>query len=167
MSKKIFTQITLAFMLFFSLAAFNAQGQATPTIQTDLLDYPPGSTAIITGTGFTPGETVTLQVLHIDAGVDSLGTDPQHHQPWNVIADVSGNISTTWLVPIDGDALGATFKLTAEGGSSSLHAEWVFTDANTKLSNPSPTTAVFGSIINVSSTLTQQGNNGIDRKAHV
>ena len=127
MSKKIFTQITLAFMLFFSLSAFNAQGQATPTIKTDLLDYPPGSTAIITGTGFQPGETVTLQVLHVDG--DSLGTDPQYHQPFTAIADGDGNVSFTWFVPNDGDALGANFKLTADGQSSGRYAEWFFTDA--------------------------------------
>ena len=128
MSKKIFTQLTLAFVLFFSLGAFNAQGQATPTIKTDLLDYPPGSTAIITGTGFQPNETVTLQVLHVDG--DSLGTDPQYHQPFTAIADGDGNVSSTWFVPNDGDALGANFKLTADGQSSGRYAEWFFTDGN-------------------------------------
>lgn len=116
MSKQIFTRLTLAFILFLSLAAFKVQGQAT--IQTDLLDYPPGSTAIITGTGFQPGETVTLQVLHTVG--DSLGTDPQYHQPFTAIADGSGNITSTWWVPNDADALGATFKLKANGQLSGL-----------------------------------------------
>jgi uncharacterized Zn-binding protein involved in type VI secretion len=124
MSQKFITRITLAFVLFLSLAAFKVQGQAT--IKTDLLDYPPGSTAIITGTGFQPGETVTLQVVHVDG--DSLGTDEQYHQPFTTIADGSGNVSTAWWVPDDGDALGASFKLTANGQSSGLYAEWFFTD---------------------------------------
>jgi hypothetical protein len=126
MSKLIFTRLTLAFMLFLTLGAFKAQGQAT--IKTDLLDYPPGPTAIITGTGFQAGETVTLQVLHDPTGGDD-ATDPSH-QPWTVVADGSGNVSSTWTVPSDADELGATLKLTAIGGSSGLHAEWVFTDAD-------------------------------------
>ena len=114
MSKQIFTRLTLAFILFLSLPAFKVQGQAT--IQTDLLDYPPGSTAIITGTGFQPGEIVTLQVVHVDG--DSLGTDPQYHQPFTAVADDSGNVASTWFVPNDGDALGANFKLTADQDST-------------------------------------------------
>ena len=35
------------------------------TVTTDKQDYPPGSTATITGENFEPGETVELQVLHI------------------------------------------------------------------------------------------------------
>ncbi|MEO5651110.1 MAG: MBG domain-containing protein, partial [Ginsengibacter sp.] len=97
------------------------------TITTDLLDYPPGSTAIINGTGFQPGETVTLQVVHTDG--DSLGTDPQYHQPFTAIANVNGNVSSSWFVPNDGDALGATLLLTADGVSSGRHAETTFTDA--------------------------------------
>ena len=34
------------------------------TVVTDKLDYPPGGTAYITGAGFDPGESVSLQVLH-------------------------------------------------------------------------------------------------------
>ena len=124
MSKQIFTRLILSFILFLSLPAFKVQGQAT--IQTDLLDYPPGSTAIITGSGFQPGETVTLQVVHVDG--DSLGTDPQYHQPFTTVADASGNISSSWWVPNDGDALGANFRLEVTGQSSGLHAEWFFTD---------------------------------------
>jgi len=35
-------------------------------VTADQLDYSPGTTAIITGSGFAPGETVVLQVLHAD-----------------------------------------------------------------------------------------------------
>ena len=97
----------LLVLLFVVIASF-VQAQ-TATVATDRLDYPPGDTAIITGTGFQPGETVTLQVLHIDMGVDSLGTDPQYHQPFTTVADSNGNIYATWWVPNDGDALGATW----------------------------------------------------------
>src|SRR5439155_6369053 len=91
--------------------------------------YPPGATVTITGTGFTPGETVTLQVLHLDTNGDN--DTSAAHQPWTVTADASGNISTTWLVPPDQDELGAMLKLTADGQTSLLHAETTFTDAVT------------------------------------
>ncbi|MDN3656661.1 hypothetical protein QWZ08_13535, partial [Ferruginibacter paludis] len=152
MSKLIFTRLTLAFMLFLTLGAFKAQGQAT--IKTDLLDYPPGSTAIITGTGFQPGETVTLQVIHV--GDDPLGTDAAYHQPFTTVADNSGNVSSSWDVPTDGDALGATFLLTADGGSSGLHAEWTFTDANTSLTVDN-VTGIYGGTVTLTATLKQQG----------
>jgi hypothetical protein len=114
--------------LLFILLAFTVSSTAfsQATIKTDLLDYPPGSTAIITGTGWQPGETVTLQVLH--QGDDGYGTDEQYHQPFTTIADANGNVSSSWWVPDDGDALGATFVLSAVGGSSGLNAEWTFTD---------------------------------------
>jgi hypothetical protein len=152
MSKLIFTRLTLAFMLFLTLGAFKAQGQAT--IKTDLLDYPPGSTAIITGTGFQAGETVTLQVVHV--GEDPSGTDAQYHQPWTVIAGDNGNVAATWWVPDDGDALGATFNLTAVGLSSGLQAAWEFTDGINK--DPSNLTVCDGSAASFTMTTTGNGN---------
>ena len=108
--------------LFFASVAF---GQAT--VLTDLLDYPPGSTAIITGSGFQAGETVILLVEHV--GEEPMGTDPQYHQPWIVVADSIGNIATSWYVPTveEGDALGATLLLTADGQTAG-HAKSTFTN---------------------------------------
>ncbi|MGN6341913.1 MAG: beta strand repeat-containing protein [Ginsengibacter sp.] len=99
----------------------------TPTIKTDQLDYPPGSTVIITGAGWQPEETVTLQVLHEGETGDNEISGA--HAPFTAIADGSGNISSTWTVPYDEDELGATLLLTAVGGSSGLTAQWTFTDA--------------------------------------
>src|SRR5439155_6217953 len=65
--------------LFFVSSAFS---QATVT--TDALDYPPGATAIITGTGFQPGEQVKLQVLHNPTCCDD--STSLDHQPWYVTA---------------------------------------------------------------------------------
>src|SRR5215831_5455751 len=115
------TACVLAFSFFSSLA----YGQAT--VSTDQLDYPPGSTAIITGSGFQPGETVTLRVIHVGDDGDN-ATSPDH-QPWTVTADSLGNISSSWYVPSDQDELGATLLLTADGQTSLLHAEETFTDA--------------------------------------
>ena len=65
-----------------------------PLLQTDQKDYTPGTTAYITGCGFLGGETVRLQVSHIDGAPD----DGDGHVPWDVIADADGNFRTTWTV---------------------------------------------------------------------
>ncbi|MBF2709649.1 hypothetical protein, partial [Flavobacterium soyangense] len=117
----IFAIVFVMANLFFSSAAF---GQ---TVTTDLPDYPPGSTVLITGTGFLANETVNLQVIHILANGDNDTSGA--HQPWSITADTNGDISSSWLVPLDQDELGATLYLTADGQSSLLHAEWMFTDA--------------------------------------
>ncbi|WP_035671471.1 T9SS type A sorting domain-containing protein [Flavobacterium sp. 83] len=145
-----------AFLMIILFVANTAFGQATVT--TDLLDYPPGATVFITGSGFQADESVDLQVIHTLANGDN--DTSAAHLPWVIIADSSGNINSTWLVPFDEDELGATLLLTANGQSSGIHAEWTFTDANTSLSSPSPTTAVYGSVISFSSTLSQSGANG-------
>jgi hypothetical protein len=93
------------------------------TVQTDRPDYAPGEMAVITGAGFQAGETVTLQVVHID-GTPEGGAG---HDPWDWIADADGGISTGWLVDPD-DSEGSTFRLTAVGATSGLTAETTFTD---------------------------------------
>jgi CheY-like chemotaxis protein len=103
-------------------------------VKTDKNDYAPGETAVITGTGFQAGEVVTLQVVHtegaeevIDDQHTHIETEGEGHEPWDVTADASGSISTTWYVHPD-DSLGATFLLTAKGGTSGLTAQHIFTD---------------------------------------
>src|SRR5438309_9788828 len=95
-----FLLLTLFATAFVSVTAFSQ----TATIATDQGDYPPGSTVIITGTGWQPGETVTLQVVHADPTLDN--SEPAH-QPWIVTADEFGNVSSSWSVPADQDELGA------------------------------------------------------------
>lgn len=99
---------------------------AQATLSTDKPDYPPGSTVILTGSGFQSGEPVTLQVLHDGEG----DNDESEHQPWTVTADESGNFVTTWHIPVDGDELNAVLVATADGQLSGLHAATTFTDAN-------------------------------------
>ncbi|MBI1803716.1 MAG: HYR domain-containing protein, partial [Ignavibacteria bacterium] len=116
--------------------ALSAQAiYAQSTLTSDKSDYPPGDTATLTGTGFLPDETVTLQVHHADATPDS-GVD---HQPWTVVADSTGGFVTTWHVCED-DCLGKLLKATADGQSSNLHSEVLFTDANTPQINSVSTT---------------------------
>ena len=96
----------------------------TAALSTDQADYGPGTTATFTGTGFTAGETVTVVVHHADGTPDS-GAD---HEPWTVDADLNGDFVTTWHVCED-DCVGSTLRVTADGVSSGLHAEAIFTDA--------------------------------------
>ena len=121
----------------FFVCLFAINFAAAQTVTTDQPDYPPGSTVVITGSGFLAGESVKLQVLHYDINGDNDASAA--HQPWYVTADADGNISATWLVPLDEDELGATLLLTADGQDPTLparHAETTFTDA-CSISNPS------------------------------
>lgn len=98
------------------------------TLTSDQPDYSPGSTATLTGTGFGPFETIHMQVVHAD-GTTNTGAD---HEPWDIVADTNGSFITSWHVCED-DCVGATLKATADGQTSGLHAEVLFTDA---LTNP-------------------------------
>ena len=111
-------------LLALSLLLGARAGAGAAQVATDQPDYAPGSTAIITGTGFAAGETVTLQVLHAD-GTLSTGDD---HLPWTVLADPDGAFVTTWHVCED-DCVGSTLRLTAVGQTSGQTAEAFFTDS--------------------------------------
>src|SRR5229473_2768224 len=105
--------LTLGTALYQPSALAQSSG---PTVSTDQSDYPPGSTVYITGAGFAPGETVQCQVLHSPTGGDD-ATSPAH-QPWTTIADDSGNIATSWYIPLAEDELNSTLQLTAIGRTS-------------------------------------------------
>src|SRR6266511_3826987 len=109
----------------FLLLALGQSAAVAATVSTDQADYPPGSTAYITGSGFLAGETVQCQVLHAD-GTPSTGAD---HDPWPVVADDAGGFQTTWHVCED-DCVGSTLELTATGQTSGLIAQTRFTDAS-------------------------------------
>jgi hypothetical protein len=102
------------------------------TVTTNLDDYPPGSTAIITGSNFQPGETIELQVLHTD-GIPNTGGG---HDPWQVTDGgagdldrvVDGDFETTWYVNPD-DSANSAFEVKATGLSSGEVATNTFTDS--------------------------------------
>src|SRR5438045_8895600 len=107
----------LAFQTFLGVSLAAAQA----TVQTDKPDYYPGETVIVTGSGWLPGEMVSLtfdeypvqhesRVLH--AQVDSLGN------LWN----------DEYL--IEDHDLGTAFTLTASGEGSGLTAQTTFTDSH-------------------------------------
>lgn len=93
---------------------------------TDRADYFFGETAQINGTGFGPGETVQLQVLHEEGSAGS--NAHAQNQAWQVRADTAGNLSAEWLVE-DPDAIGASYVLMAVGLESGLAAQTQFTDS--------------------------------------
>src|SRR4030095_569860 len=88
---------------------------AEAVVYTDRPNYFPGETAEITGSGFSPGEVVTLQVLHTDGTAEG----GEGHEPWTFFADSNGNFTSFWFVHPD-DSAGSTFELTATGADSGL-----------------------------------------------
>src|SRR5258707_13288188 len=111
------------FALFLASLGFCSRAYGAP-LSTDQLDYGLGSTAFITGNGFTAGETVQVQVLHTD-GTPNNAPD---HDPWLVVADDSGNFLTEWCV-CQIDDVGSTLQVTATGLTSTLTADATFTDS--------------------------------------
>ncbi|PJJ07689.1 hypothetical protein CLU83_0885 [Flavobacterium sp. 1] len=112
----IFTFAFLIANLFFANVCF---GQAT--VMTDKADYQPGDAVIVTGTGWQPGETVSLHFIETPQVCTS------NHDRLTV-ADSNGNIYYNQFL-INIKHLGVSFVLTAIGQSSNLSAEVLFTDA--------------------------------------
>jgi len=102
-----------------------AQRGQVASLMSDEPDYGPGMTATLTGSGFFPRESVTLRVVHAD-GTPSTGAD---HDPWTVTAGLTGRFVTTWHVCED-DCVGAALLATADGATSGLHAQQLFTDSH-------------------------------------
>jgi hypothetical protein len=135
---------------------------------TNKLDYAPGSTAILNGSGFQLGETIELQVLHTDGTPDS-GPGHAGHDPWFVTdggagdldGKVDGKIQTTWYVNPD-DSAGSSFQATALGLSSGNSAQVRFTDAATPepdpTFSPTPPTTVINSSIRITITGKDEDN---------
>jgi hypothetical protein len=130
-------------------ALSSAELYAFPTVKTDAADYAPGSIVTITGSGWTPGETVTLTLVESPL-IDT-------HPVMTAVADGNGNISNSQFSPDEHD-VNIRFYLTAVGGQSGVQAQNTFTDAtatNTTLVS-SPST----SNVNQSVTLTATVRNG-------
>src|SRR6266849_5951700 len=85
------------------------------TVKTDAADYPPGTTVNITGSGWQPGETVTLTLVESPL-IDT-------HGPYPVVADSNGNISDSSFVT---DAHDANVKFTLTAGGSVSQAQTTF-----------------------------------------
>ncbi|HEQ98060.1 MAG TPA: hypothetical protein ENO22_01820, partial [candidate division Zixibacteria bacterium] len=97
----------LLLLVFLSSTAMGAE------VVTDAAEYPPLQTVIISGSGYVPDESVTLQVTQED-GTPLTG---EYGEPWIVVADESGNISSTWTAPYP-DQPDDTVMLTGSGSTS-------------------------------------------------
>ena len=101
-------------------------------VATNLHDYAPGENVVITAGNFQVGETIKLQVLHVD-GTSNTGGG---HDPWYVTdggagdldGSANGAIQTTWYVNPD-DSAGSAFSLTATGSQSGMTADATFIDS--------------------------------------
>ncbi|WPR70277.1 MBG domain-containing protein [Flavobacterium sp. NG2] len=133
------------FIVFFIANLFvvnSVFGQATVT--TDKDDYAPGEYVIITGTGWSPGETVSF---HFDETPKPATCVNSHDLV--AIADSSGNIyNDQFLIKVN--HIGVTFVLTATGESSGFIAYRTFTDGNVGFGQ----TGVPGQNINMTATVT-------------
>jgi hypothetical protein len=89
-----------------------------PTITSDLPDYPPGATVNLTGSNWQPGESVHINVN------DDVGQSWSYDSNPDVIADESGNISHSFILP---NWFVATYTVTATGATSGV-ATSTFTD---------------------------------------
>jgi hypothetical protein len=118
------------------------------TVKTDASDYAPYTPVTITGTGWQPGETVTLTL------VESPPIDT--HPILYATADANGNIVNTQFSP-DSHDLTVKFYLTATGSKS--QAQNTFTDAigtATAISSSSNPSFVGGSVT-FTATVTSSG----------
>ena len=90
------------------------------TVTTDVLDYPPGKTVIITGQGWQSNESVDMTVHE----------EPETHDDTilSAVADSKGNFANTDFAPAVSD-IGRTFTLTAKGRVSGRSAQTAFSDA--------------------------------------
>jgi Big-like domain-containing protein/PKD domain-containing protein len=100
----------------------SAAASGIATVATDKEDYQPGDTVTVTGTGWDPGETVSL-LFHEDV-------DPPVHpdKTYTTVADADGHILNHGY-EIDELDLNVRFTLTATGQTSGNTAQATFTDA--------------------------------------
>ncbi|MGH9845556.1 MAG: Kelch repeat-containing protein, partial [Blastocatellia bacterium] len=91
-----------------------------PTVTTDKTDYTPGMKVVITGAGWTPGETVSM-VLHREP--ETLPDTTLSSQA-NSTGGFTNNSYTVQMADV-----GVTFTLTATGQTSGCTAQTNFTDA--------------------------------------
>lgn len=113
------------------------------TVMTDLDDYAPGNTVYIFGSGWQPGETVTLHLHEV----------PEIHddQTLTAVADENGVIFNSDFAPAAED-FGARFYLTATGASS--QAQTTFKDSVQAVNITSPTGAVPVTFTSLPATVT-------------
>ncbi|MEL1241447.1 HYR domain-containing protein, partial [Flavobacterium flavipallidum] len=154
----------LLFFVFFiaNLLFVNTSfGQIVMLDQADL-DYAPGETVYITGTGWHPGETVLLEVENLtNPTVDCGPVTPPPHETWTTVADENGNFTASWYV--NDCELGADLLLGALGSSSGFSYEIFFTDGNSvTFNNPTQNGTVntgVGGVVTYNFNVTRDNGN--------
>ena len=97
-----------------------------PSVSTDSDFYAPGDSVIISGSGWRPGETITLTIREVPAASDAL--------TFRAVADEEGCFSNSQFSPEQHDRGAVTYWVTATGDSSPYEAQIVFLDC---VSSPS------------------------------
>ena len=120
---KNFTQflkrIRCTFIVLTGLLLLLSMQLSAQTVTTNKTDYLPGETVLITGSGWTAGETVNLVIEH-----QIFTEHPDEYL--TAVANTNGTISNNEYVILEWD-LGETFLLTATGETGT--ATTTFTDA--------------------------------------
>lgn len=112
------------------VASISRASEGVATVASDKPDYRPGDTAILSGSGWTAGEDVALDIECTCGCVAHLATS----------ADDGGAFDGV-LYPITEEHLGATCSVTATGATSGEVAVTTFTDGNIQvIAAPSGTT---------------------------
>ena len=124
---KSFGKISKALFLLVCSALFAFTANAA-SVTTHHGDYSPCDVVTITGSGFMPNEWVTVQIVHTPPSPHDAAPE---HQSWTVYTNGAGQFTATWVVPCNGEDLGATLLLTAVGTVSGASASTTFTDAST------------------------------------
>ena len=101
-------------------SAIGANGNDQVTVTTDKGNYSPGETVVIIGTGWMPGESVSLSIYADSSGVA--------RAILNATADESGGIRNEEFVVGQQD-INVYFLLRAQGQISGMSAETQFADA--------------------------------------
>ena len=126
-------------------------GTCGGTVTTDLTDYYPGQTVVMSGSGWTPGEQITLN-LHRDTN------DPPDTTLY-ATADDNGDWINAEYVVQEYD-LNVTFVLTATGDSGCV-AQTTFTDAGAHNVSFATVGLPAGTSVTVNWTGTNNGGNSI------
>ncbi|MEW5975999.1 MAG: kelch repeat-containing protein [Acidobacteriota bacterium] len=91
------------------------------TVRTDKDDYAPGEIVTITGSGWQPGETVSLVLHEVD------NPAPHEDRTLTAVADAYGRIFNNQFAPEHHD-IGVRFYLLSSGEISAQNAQTTFTD---------------------------------------
>lgn len=117
-------------MLVMAALLYPVHAQADPTLVSDKADYAPGEVAVLTGTGFQPGEPIDLSIAIDDP---ETGTHIGDYDWMNFNAGPDGGFVESYTVPPEAE--GMTLVATAMGLQSSLVAKATFTDSNIGVHN--------------------------------